>query len=110
MQNVQDELIVVQEKSTEEFKDFVYPQMESMCNIQLSLELQTPRHSPTQTMRRNLPVDDISEYYRTGIFNEFLDFLNSELSHCFNDLTSQAIQALALLPGNIELLTSDCIL
>ena len=85
----------------------VYGEMCSLTAVHGREKPVIPRTSARQTQRSNVPASDAEEYWRRSVFVPFLDSVISEMGSRFSSLNQKAIQALLLLPANLDRMTSD---
>ena len=66
-----------------------------------------PRTSARRTQHSNVPASNAEGYWRRPFFVPFLDSVISEMGSRFSSLNQKAIQALLLLPANLDRMSSD---
>ena len=84
----------------------VFQRVEHMAELAGLSSFDPPRICGRQTQRNNVPAETTQQYYKRAIFIPYLDSLLQQFNMRFSHLTSQAHQAISLLPSHISETTS----
>lgn len=96
---VTQELVKIREDAESEFS-----RLFSAASIMAQLAqvpIVKPRIVGCQTLRTNVPAENVEEYFRRAIFIPFLDGLINELQERFSGENRNAMQAMFLIPQNL---------
>ena len=96
---VTQELVKIREDAKSEFS-----RLFSAASIMAQLAqvpIVKPRIVGCQTLRTNVPAENVEEFFRRAIFIPFLDGLINELQERFSGENRNAMQAMFLIPQNL---------
>lgn len=69
--------------------------------------IKMPRRCKKQTLRSNMEVENVLEYYRRSVFPPFVDNMTEHLASRFPQLAVHACRGLLLIPANLGNFTDD---
>lgn len=90
----------------DEFHSAIHTRAVKMCE-EYDIDVKIPRLCKRQTMRNNVPISDVDQYYRVAVTTKFLDYLNNEMNDRFSDMHMKVAMSVKVIPAYMKEMPSS---